>query len=960
MSRNNKILLFAYLFLLVMIWLLGINYKNQQSENLTNSHFQNISEDLTNQLSTLIKEKQNANLALAISLSKNYGYDYFKNISSSTHDELKTLSLTLRNQTDFKNVWIQFVDHKGVSQARSWSKKTGTNLTLFRPELIDYLSHPSIETSIEVTPFDLSFNARIPIFDSEQKFIGFLEIITHFNSVAKKIANTGYKTVFLVTPEYTSRIAAPFTKLFADQRYIANKNADAELIALINQRKAASLIPENLFTADENSQLFIVNQPLYNNDQHLADLLMIKALGEVYPSGLNSHRYNITLGLVITSLILGFVFYLLAIKKDTEALVNLKEFSRNLVLVFIVLATGIYFLINWRFEVKTQTWLEEYTQKNTNDFKVVYHQLNQVAKIKFDALVNKPEVQTLLAKAYEGEGAKKQARQTLYRYFEKDYHYFKDNHHIRQFHFHLKNNESFLRFHRPQKFGDNLSDVRQTVAWVNNNQLPLSGFEEGRIFNGFRNVFPIFLNNNKLISDHLGSVEISFPADALSKAYLQTYQAKSTFLVKSDTIDRKVFSEEKQNYIDSPIKNYRYDLLTKKQLSQHRLHANLNLIEKELIDTISKNPSQDFSFTVHSKDQKKLFTFIPFSNPINHENVAYFILEKEHNYLIETAQWKWFFILAAWTVLLLALLYIYKEVFAKSQLTKLLKQSQSLLDSQDSIVLITNGYSVYKSNQAFLNFFGVQSIEAFKQDYGIFYSLFFDAPDLFHRDAHSNNENWIQAIQALPINQRIIGLCDKDQVLHYFAVKINRFDQRYIVNLNDISSTYKEHLAVIDDSLHDALTHAFNRKYFYDVLPNIVEKHIKNTNEKIAIAFFDIDHFKQINDTYGHDVGDQILIQLVKLVHENIRKEDILIRWGGEEFILFMPIGKEVNVLEVIEHLREKISQHTFEKALNVTCSFGLTTYSDSEKIITAVKRADAALYSAKADGRNNVKPVGM
>ena len=103
-----------------------------------------------------------------------------------------------------------------------------------------------------------------------------------------------------------------------------------------------------------------------------------------------------------------------------------------------------------------------------------------------------------------------------------------------------------MRFHRPEKFGDNLAKIRKTVEWVNTNQSSITGFEEGRIFHGFRNVFPLFLETNQFIREHIGSVEISYPAYALVDKYLSWQKnAKIAFLVKNKTISNKLFEDEK-------------------------------------------------------------------------------------------------------------------------------------------------------------------------------------------------------------------------------------------------------------------------------------------------------------------------------------------------------------------------------------------------------------------------------
>ena len=120
--------------------------------------------------------------------------------------------------------------------------------------------------------------------------------------------------------------------------------------------------------------------------------------------------------------------------------------------------------------------------------------------------------------------------------------------------------------------------------------------------------------------------------------------------------------------------------------------------------------------------------------------------------------------------------------------------------------------------------------------------------------------------------------------------------------------------------------------------------------------FFDIDHFKSINDTYGHDVGDNILVSLTQVVKEQIRGYDHLVRWGGEEFIIIVRVESQENILQMTEKIRVKIQNHNFEDIRRLTCSFGIAIYKEDETISSTITRADEKLYDAKNNGRNQIQ----
>lgn len=153
----------------------------------------------------------------------------------------------------------------------------------------------------------------------------------------------------------------------------------------------------------------------------------------------------------------------------------------------------------------------------------------------------------------------------------------------------------------------------------------------------------------------------------------------------------------------------------------------------------------------------------------------------------------------------------------------------------------------------------------------------------------------------------------------------------------------------------DKLTGVLNRRKFEEIVDVEIEK-CKRYDFIIALILFDIDHFKKINDKFGHKVGDYVLIEISKLISSNIRKSDYLIRWGGEEFIILAcGLGTKEGV-ELAEKLRKAIEQHSFMEVGNITVSFGVTEYNKSENIDAMIIRADKALYRAKETGRNKVE----
>jgi len=152
-----------------------------------------------------------------------------------------------------------------------------------------------------------------------------------------------------------------------------------------------------------------------------------------------------------------------------------------------------------------------------------------------------------------------------------------------------------------------------------------------------------------------------------------------------------------------------------------------------------------------------------------------------------------------------------------------------------------------------------------------------------------------------------------------------------------------------EESLVDPLTHAYNRRKFrQDIQAEL--KRAKRNRDNLSLLMIDIDKFKQYNDTYGHQAGDNLLKQLTESARQVIRNYDTIYRYGGEEFAILVPETRTQEAFQIGERLRERA------ETLGVTISMGISDSQDSENITDLVEHADKALYQAKERGRNRVE----
>jgi diguanylate cyclase (GGDEF)-like protein len=172
-------------------------------------------------------------------------------------------------------------------------------------------------------------------------------------------------------------------------------------------------------------------------------------------------------------------------------------------------------------------------------------------------------------------------------------------------------------------------------------------------------------------------------------------------------------------------------------------------------------------------------------------------------------------------------------------------------------------------------------------------------------------------------------------------------------NLEKLTNSVEE-LSILSST--DYLTKIYNRHKFIEELKQNIQR-VQRTKETLSLAMIDIDFFKKVNDTYGHNVGDEILKEFSSTIKNELRTTDIFARWGGEEFIILF-INTNINQAKIVsEKIRMVIEKNQFIKNINITCSIGLSQYQNSKKetINSFIQKADDALYKAKQTGRNQV-----
>jgi len=256
----------------------------------------------------------------------------------------------------------------------------------------------------------------------------------------------------------------------------------------------------------------------------------------------------------------------------------------------------------------------------------------------FSLFINNDEILSMIHKANSTEdiSVRTKIRDLLYNKFKDRYQVFKKIG-IKQLHFHLQDTTSFLRMHKPSKFGDKLHDIRYSLVLANKEKRFVEGFEEGRIYNGYRFVFPLLYKN-----EHLGTVEVSIGFKAIAKVLHQDFNLQPYMILKDHIVKEKVFSQERRNYSESLISaKYFHETNKYDNASPHTMN-NHSISKQEFERVLSKLHNiidlklQENKFFQHYENQKDfsyILSFVPIIN-IQKKNIGYIILmDKDYEYL---------------------------------------------------------------------------------------------------------------------------------------------------------------------------------------------------------------------------------------------------------------------------------------------------------------------------------------
>ena len=511
-------------------------------------------------------------------------------------------------------------------------------------------------------------------------------------------------------------------------------------------------------------------------------------------------------------------------------MMNLKQviykFYKHIIvflLVFVVLNVG----LNFFFTQQKENYLSVQTQLLTGQYQTQYKYLKIMSHDIYTMYQDNEQLIELLTQAQTNDlSLRDKIHKKVYKLLKKRYKRLVRMG-VKQLHFHLKDNTSFLRMHAPSKYGDDLTKIRETVAYTNKYLKPTEGFEVGKVAHGFRFVYPLF-NKKK---EHIGSMEVSFSSQQIMNYMNDKFMIKKHFIILKSEVDKKIDKKIRDELYEESAENSNYYVEKgankKNELQELRIVIKKIKQSNDIAAKIAKNEA--FSMYGSYNYNAIVATFIPVSSFVDKKMIAYLIIYTESDY-IDTL--------------------LVEYDYAKFML---------------GIILL---------------------------------------------------------------------------LLFIFSIYVT------------ITQTKLEAMAH-----YDKLTNLPNRAFFYAEL-EIDLKRVKRKGENLAILFIDLDGFKAVNDTFGHDAGDELLIQVSHRLKQAIREDDIVGRVGGDEFIMLLSeITSQKDAILVAKKIVASIGKefHLSNSVVQIGASIGIATYPDHAKDADAlIKCADSAMYVAKNNGKNN------
>lgn len=487
-----------------------------------------------------------------------------------------------------------------------------------------------------------------------------------------------------------------------------------------------------------------------------------------------------------------------------------------------------------------------------------------------------------------------------------------------------------LRMHQQQQYDDKIDEIRPSFKTLAEDFLYQKGLALEKSLDAYRYQYPLFYDGV-----YVGAYEYSVSFEYILREMKKIY-ANQYMLLLYDNMQgyQKILLSSKSLYYNKLSSFDSFDKKRFEYILKERLLDDLLLKDDVVII--------DYNF----EDECYSLVVCP-QKDINNKDLGIMLVDVLHS---PRDQYRKDFIIEVLLSLFLGFI-IFIFAYKKKQHNQYVRE---LLNVQNQMLIVTNGTRLIDANDTFFKFFEYKNLKEFVSEHDCVCDFFIEEDGCLGKFV--DGFLWTEYVQKHQDKKHCVKLLDKrSQQKKVFELEWVLFEKTFnlFISFRDITEELYEKQELENRANYDSLTGIYNRERFNHFLSKHIDQAMQE-NTHFSLIMFDIDHFKKINDTLGHDVGDSVLKELAALISSQIREGDIFARWGGEEFMIIAPLALS-HAHSFAEKLRKVIEGHRFTGVKELRCSFGVVSFRKKDTTQTLTKRVDEMLYKAKHQGRNCV-----
>ena len=528
-----------------------------------------------------------------------------------------------------------------------------------------------------------------------------------------------------------------------------------------------------------------------------------------------------------------------------------------------------------------------------------------------------------------------------------------------QFQFVLPNNEVFLRMHQLDKFGDDISKIREDFKYTNETHKGVRGFVQGSIGHAFRNVYPIFDRRGT----YLGAMEVSFSSESLQKYLTGTSQIHTHFLV-----DKQVFKEQRWQRNDISLEYMESGEDKEYMLTLDSAHTKDKcVIEKKMRlehvrERITNSINNGEKFTIYAlqdTNEVDVIAFMPVKDIAGKKVLAWMVSHDKSSFIYDTIQTT-NMIRGAFFIAFMILFYLlYRLLMTKQKVEQEHQLVNDILDSTQDIVFATDFKTVNFSNRRFKEFFNVKSDDEFNKKVDKkTVDIFTPKSGYLHGGLLNDKENFADLLFNVTEERRVVSIFDASLVAKSFRINIVKTcysdDGFFLITLHDAQKVKEQEQLIQQKATFDALTGMYNRKKFHELAEQELKRDSRYKRD-LSVALLGMDNLKTLEEKHGAEIAKEVIVTIANRISSALRDTDIIARWDNEEFAILFPETKKEDLEIICEKLRLEIESIEHGEVGKVTASFGVTQYQDRDSLENIFERCNSALFEAKEAGRNRV-----